>query len=340
MIEATHPAVSVVFNVKGNQMSLTRSLVIIATLLLSVPAWAGVAVEPFEGISNYSLIVTDDANLGSGVHIHGGLYVGGDLTYSGANTSVGSDISDDSTGLVVAGDINATQQLDLMGTNYYIGGSSSVALNNAGDEVTSNPVSSDDIQSLIETSQALSELEDSGVTVNASDINGITFTLTEGELNVINLDASTASYLSTQNAALIFSGFTSDTYLLINYDLSTDLTFVAKILGLSEEYYSNIIWNFVGSATLTVANSVSTFKGSILAPDSSVIWQANDIDGQLIAKNLTWLNTSQSHYYTPWSPKTPTDPQSTPIPVPPVLWLFAIGLFGMMHIRRKSRAET
>jgi len=42
--------------------------------------------------SKFSIVVNGDANLGSGVHVHDGAYIGGDLTYRGANGSYGSDM--------------------------------------------------------------------------------------------------------------------------------------------------------------------------------------------------------------------------------------------------------
>jgi hypothetical protein len=56
-----------------------------------------------------------------------------------------------------------------------------------------------------------------------------------------------------------------------------------------------------GGGDLVIDSSVSTFKGGILATDSFVDWRANDIDGQLVAGELSWGNTSQSHLYSPWA---------------------------------------
>ncbi len=310
---------------------LVRILITVALLYcVAFASQASIAEEPFSGANNFSVIVTGNANFGSGVHIHGGLYVGGDLTYSGSNTSTGSDLASGSTGLVVEGSVTTSSTLDLMNTSYYVGGSNSATLQNAGSELTANPeLSADTIQTALdETSAELAGLADTaGTTLDDTDFNQIMFYLVADELNVITLDET---WFLSMNSTLLFENFTEDTYVVINVDLSSDLDFYAKVAGLSEYAYSNIIWNFVGEGTLNVYGD--TFKGTILASQATVNWYANDIDGQLITSTLNWLSTSQSHYYTPWSPKT-----TTSVPTPAMAWLFILGLLAILMIRSHPR---
>lgn len=316
-----------------------RSLLALGGLLLSPASLAGITVEPFAEASEFGLVVLGDADLGNGVHVDGGLYVGGDLTLSGGNTQIGIQLEDGSDALVVEGSITSSQDIKMSDNNYYVGGDNDANMQNVGEELESNPVTLDSgetVESLfIAKSEELSELEDTGATFDTSDINDISIELESGELNVVSLDDISGAFLGTQNAALSFEGMTTDTYLVINYDLSDDFTFVARVNGLSSEYNSNIIWNFTGDSTLTFANTVSSFQGSILAPESSVVWEANNMDGTLVAASLDWNSGGESHFYSPWSQQAATTP--TPIPVPPALWLFALGGTLLVRQVRQSR---
>lgn len=249
---------------------------------------------------NFSIIVKENANLGSGVHVHGGAYIGGDLSYTGANGSYGSRLNNGEIGLYVNGKVEASQRLDLMGKNYYSGTRINAPLQNPGEEVEI-AVNNDSFFDLIKDKSAgMANLLDTGVDINSRDINRIEFNLIPDQFNVVNLNALNASYLTTQNANLMFSNFTENTFLVINYTLQDTMRFKAKNQNMPSYAYDNIVWNFVGDSSLMIENSVSTFKGTILAVDSDVEWKANDIDGQLVAKSLDWSNTSQSHFYTPW----------------------------------------
>lgn len=250
---------------------------------------------------NFSIIVGGDANLGSGVHVHGGLYTGGDLRYIGANGSYGSRLDSGDLGLYVNGSIIANQRLDLMGKDYYVNGTFTGPTQNVGskrDAAAENGATLfNEFQSI---SSAMSKMADTGVTVDSRDFNRIQFNLVPDTLNVINLDQMSASYLSQNNANLMFSNFTENTFLVVNYTYQDAMRFKAKNQNMPHYAYDNIVWNFIGDGELIVDQSVSTFKGSILAMDSHVDWEANDHDGQLVAQSLLWERTSQSHYYSPW----------------------------------------
>jgi len=303
-----------------------------ALFLAPAAATAGLFTEPFAGASDFSLLVTGDANLGSGVHVHGGGYVGGNLSVTGSNTSVGSDLPASGLGVFVGGNVYGNQQLALMTRDYYVGGNLDATLQNPGSQLASPPFDAAAVAGQVDAKSAeLAALGDTGVVVDSSDTNRIGINLNPGRLNVINWDDISAPFLSNGNANLIFNGFTDDTFLVINYDLGAGgLDFAAKNQGLDQSVYDNLIWNFVGDSGLLVGNTVSTFKGSLLATDSHLDWQANDIDGQLIAESLTWSsNTSQSHLYTPWQADAGAE-----IPAPGNLLLVLLGSVGLLATRR------
>ncbi|QJR81931.1 choice-of-anchor A family protein [Alteromonas pelagimontana] len=310
-------------------MKRVRSVIAIVGSLLAGQATAGIISAPFAGASDYSIVVSGNADLGSGVHVHGGAYIGGDLTLNGGNMSVGSDSH---TGLYVGGSILSNQRIDLMNNDYRIRGTNAAYFQNAGSLLKNSTMDSVDVASAIQAkADALADLEDTGVTVHDSDWNQIKIDLVADTLNVMNWDATNASFLTSQNANLMFNNFTDDTFLVINYTMEDDFTFAAKNQNLPASTYANVLWNFIGDDQLTIANSVSTFKGSILAANSNVNWQANDIDGQLLAAGLTWKNTSQSHYYIPWQDETDVE-----VAEPTVLMMFILTMGALVARRRKT----
>ena len=299
---------------------------------------------------NFSIVVGDDANLGAGVHVHGGLYTGGDLYYKGANGSYGSRLDQGDLGLYVNGSVMTNQRLDLMGKDYYVNGTFNAKVQNPGQQreygADNGGTLFNEFSSL---SDKMSKMSDRGVTVDSRDFNRIEFNLTPDTLNVINLDQLSASYLTQRNANLMFSNFTENTFLVINYTYQDAMRLKAKNQNMPSYAYDNIVWNFIGDGHLTVDQSVSTFKGSILATDSHVEWKANDIDGQLITESLTWIRSSQSHYYSPWdnwskfyedipSPPTGLEPGDVSIAsIGGLVFAFMLPLFYLPLSRRLSK---
>jgi len=297
-----------------------------AGCLCSSQSFAGLMSAPFADASDYSIIVSGNANLGRGVHIHGGAYIYGDLTLSGDNMSVGSDSN---TGLFVGGSILSNHRIDLMSNDYRVVGINAGYFQNAGTELTYSPVENVDVAAALRAkSSQLGALTDNGATVNDTDWNQVRVNLTADTLNVLNWDSSNASFLGSGNTNLLFDNFTDDTFVVINYTFEDAFTFAAKNQNLQSSMYDNVIWNFIGDSEVTVGNTVSTFKGSILAAQSNIDWQANDIDGQLLSGGLTWQNTSQSHYFVPWQ-----DEPEVEVSEPTLLFLFPLMAVGFLRRR-------
>ena len=324
--------------------SFKRQLFTLVAALLPVFAVAGPLTEPFAGASNFSMIVAGDANLGSGVHVHGGGYIGGNLSLDGSNGGFGQALPADSLGLFVGGNLvsngGGSPQIALFNQDYYIGGSTDgFFLQNPGMHVNIDPFAGLPIATVLNRKSAeLAAQSATGATIDASDSNHIRISVTPGITNVLHLNRENAGFLSNQNSNINFLNMTDDTQVIINVDTGSGLTFRAKNQNLAASMFDNVIWNFTGHGDLTFANSVSTFKGSILAPDRLVNWQANDIDGQLLVGDLNWRQTSQSHYYQPWSPGTP--PLQF-IPEPSSWMLLGLGLaLSLLVLRRRANLQS
>lgn len=323
----------------------TRARILFAAIAVSAFASASRAEllsAPFDGISNFSLVVVGDANLGSGVHVHGGGYIGGNLTVGGSNGGFGQDLPAGSLGLFVGGNINSSsagsKQIALFNKDYYVGGSISGAhFQNPGAALGANPLAPNTPVSISASLGAkaglLGAATSFGATIDVSDFNAIKFNLTAGAFNVINLDSSFETYFSQSNRNVQFSNFTEGTKVLINYTGDGELSFAAKNQNVGSSLFDDVIWNFMGDSKITFENSVSTFKGTIFAPDSEIVWNANDIDGQLVAGSLKWANTSQSHFFTPWTP-------FQPIPEPSAYGLVGAALLLGISVARRRAARS
>lgn len=317
----------------------------ILALSLSGSAMATAITDtPFPSARNFSMIVTGTASLGSGQHVHGAAYVGANLSLTGSNMEVSMDNKPTPAGLVVGGNVQvgaSGSQIAMHNTGYFVGGTAPGVTFRNGTRLSSNPVESlaSISQGLSDKSAQLKNLTSTGVVIDKTNANNVKINLQAGAVNVLSLNSSNGSFLADQNGNLTFNNFTAGTKVVINYDLSSNLNFRTKIQDMGQAYYDDIIWNFIGKATLNVANSVSTFQGSIFAPDASITWSANDLNGQLVANNLNWRNTSEIHFYQPWTASSSGGGTGggTPVPAPGVLLLM---LPELVFLARLSRANS
>ncbi|WP_017445183.1 collagen-binding domain-containing protein [Gayadomonas joobiniege] len=311
----------------------------------SFSAQAALVLSP----ENFSLVVNNNASLKNGVHVHGGAYVGGDLI-SGDNASYGQDRASTGPVLYVDGSFTLGRNsknngAELFNQDYYIGDATGFKAKGSSQAVAAAQNHTNFYDLFVSQSQQWANLTDYGVTIDTTTKNNEpTFKLTSGALNVINLNDINGSFLQNNNANLLFQGMTDDTYVVINYNLNSDLTINAKNNSFQSSQFENVIWNFVGGYDLTFNPNVSTWEGSIYATDAKVNWLANDIDGQLVADSLSWNKTSQSHFYVPdWEnftatvagPSTSTHP--VPVPEPSMFVLLSLALIGMYFIQSKKQ---
>lgn len=308
-------------------------------LFAAAPLFGQLEYEPFTGAANYSIIVRHNATF-AGTHVALGGIVGGNFTMKpSANMEFGNRISD-GFALHVGGTVSSQGggQIALFGNDYYFAnGAGGVTLQNPGTALASSPlpVSVDTLfNGLIAKSNEFNNAASFGAVNATSLVNGnkLTLTVQAGMTNVFTVDASLASLLADQNAEVHVAGvLDGDTRLVVNYaGAGGALAFKAKTLGLNNTTYDQVIWNFTDVSTLTFTGD--TFHGSIFAPTSNVVWNANDLDGQLVAANYESLSQREIHAFEFWSDRPPS---FTPVPEPSTYAIAgALLLIGAAGVRR------
>lgn len=319
-------------------------------VVASVSAPAQLTYEPFANAQNYSIIVRHDATF-AGIHVALGGLIGGNLTMkAGANMEFGNRLSD-GFALYVGGNIQPLGggQIALFGNDYHVGGSTGgVTFQNPGAALAVSPLggSVDSLfSSLLAKSADFNNATSFGAVSATSVVNGnkLTLTVQTGVTNVFNVSTSLASLLGDQNAEVHVSGILdSDTRLIVNYvgegDASS-LTFRAKTLGLGNTTYDQVIWNFSALGTLTFTGD--TFHGSIFAPGTAVIWDANDLDGQLVAAAYESRSQREIHAFEFWDEAPPPPPlQFAPVPEPSTHALGAVVLLVGVAMWRRLRPRV
>lgn len=311
-----------------------------AALVLSILS-AGAATTlaqdiPFPGAPNYSLVVEENLTIDGSLHIHGAAFVGTDVTSNVDHVEVAMDL-DQSNGthvLHVGNNIkgNGSTQVNIRGNDYWFGGSitdANLGINPSdyGDKRDLFGASAPSVFSSIKSfSSTASGFGDSGVSLTKDLSNEKEFTVTQGVSNILNLDSSWNTYLNS-NGKISFKGVDADTTLIVNYTPGeTSFNFNAQHGDLPNA--GNVIWNFVGSGTLTMGLG-GTFEGGLIAPEFDVNWNTgNDIDGMIAAKSLNW-DGGQNHLFD-HSMVFSVVPETTTV------LTLCFGAFGALYMRRRA----
>lgn len=111
----------------------------------------------------------------------------------------------------------------------------------------------------------------------------VTFTLNDSLMN-----SAGTSYNGTAFTSIQFDVPSGVNYVINVIDATSGNTLFGSgvVFNSTETNADQVLWNFVGSDTLTVGNSSSTFYGSILAP-TSTITVASAVSGQVVAGTFT-----------------------------------------------------
>jgi choice-of-anchor A domain-containing protein/RHS repeat-associated protein len=222
--------------------------------------------------------------------VQGRVAVGGTGNFTGF--SVGTSLSDsDGTrdDLIVGGNLTYTNG-QIFNGNVRSGGTATLSSwgHPNGSYIAGNPLNFTDLKSqATSTSSYLAGL----ATTNSSTFQYGTLTLTGTKaVSVINVSGSQLSTANSINLSAPAGGV-----LVLNVSGTSDKMQYAG-MNLSGTTNSNVIWNFYEATTLTIAGI--GVKGTVLAPNATVSFSNGNIDGSLIANNVSGSGEIHYHLYT------------------------------------------
>jgi choice-of-anchor A domain-containing protein/RHS repeat-associated protein len=221
--------------------------------------------------------------------VQGRVAVGGTGTFTGF--SVGTSLTDsDGTrdDLIVGGNLSYTNGQVFNG-NVRSGGTATLSSwgHPNGGYIAGNPLDFTDLKAqAVGTSSYLAGLS----ATNSSAFQYGTLTLTGTKsVSVINVSGSQLATANSINLSAPSGGI-----LVINVSGTADKMQYAG-MNLSGTTNANVIWNFYEATTLTIAGI--GVKGTVLAPSATVSFSNGNIDGSLIANNVSGSGEIHYHLY-------------------------------------------
>lgn len=301
--------------------------------LLAVP---GSAFCADLGIANsFNAFIFGNATTYGG-HSQGSIAVGGNwnMGYEAQqNSSPRANLtSAPNAGIYVGGNVTVSGTARVIQGNAYVKGSVSNGSIDVQNGFKFNPPGSFvDLsvftnQYAYSTGQASAMDAMNGVTVGSFQ-NNLNINLANNNLNGNVKVYDLSSSLLDNYATVDFSGFNSDTTIIMNVHGGGDLRWRWTVNG---NVQSKIVWNFLDAASLTLDRQL---HGSILAPNTHVIQQSGSIDGTLIAGQWTNYNSQELHSFL----FTGNAPSSTPVPEPATLAIMGMGAAAYLRRRKAQR---
>ncbi|HVT11197.1 MAG TPA: collagen-binding domain-containing protein [Fimbriimonadaceae bacterium] len=246
-----------------------------------------------------------------------GMYVGGSVNFT-ASGSVNN-----SGNAYVNGDFHGNTFNMNGGTLYYGGSVSGVngSKVNQANTVSASTFADQYAYSVLQ-SNYLASL--GGEAINTADPNNwsVNAANQSGSLKLYTISASDLNKLRTLNFSNLGSGDTA----VINVLGATVVGFGITV-NTNTGSYSHLLWNF--STAGSIAIDQRALHGSILAPNADVT-QSQNIDGNLIADNLTVLGSVELHNGI--QAKFGGD---IPVPEPATILVALAGLAGIAFRRRR-----
>lgn len=255
------------------------------------------------------------ASLGSTPNI--GLYVGGDVTFSGSG-SVNSGGNAYVNGSFTGNTFNMNG-----GTLFYGGTATGVNGSKVNLPNTVDPgVFSDQLAYSLDQSEYLASLTSQAI--NTSDPNNwnVNAASQSGPLKLYSISASSLNLLRTLN----FSNLAAADTVVINV-IGANVSGFGITVNTNTGSYARLLWNFETATSITI--NQRAFHGSMLAPLASV-FQSQNIDGNLIAANLTVTGGAELH-----NGATSRFTGEVPVPEPSTLFAAGLGIAALLRKRRK-----
>ncbi|RVT90215.1 choice-of-anchor A family protein [Sphingomonas crocodyli] len=223
-------------------------------------------------------------NLTTNNHIDGRIFVGGDLTATGAVLDMKNPANPNGTpALTVGGNASFVNSPSVNGPNVRVGGSINGTFNsNGGGTVVTGGATAiaqqrDTLRSALTAySSHLSGLDDTQQ--NAATYDGQVLRISAPlTFNVINISGN---LLSSVNDRLQFTSLGGTTIINVS---GTSISFTRNFQNNMSSYGSNILWNFFEAETITLGD----FGGSILAVNADLTKNGNGgINGSVIVDNI------------------------------------------------------
>ena len=331
-------------NVQGFRVLGTRlfavGAAIAAVAISSGPARADVLTV--STLDQLNLLVFGSDNSSSDVQ--GRAVIGGSLSGTSNYFTNGTNAGASSyAALTVGGALGGTVNVN-DGGNVIVGGSAgTINLNGGGQALvgggfagTHNGNQKDDQTGLVIPSFKASALslsssldqQAANSTLVEVNQNSNVFTAHPNAQGVAVFDI-TGAQLQAADPTFILNGATS---VIINVDAATvslSRNFNDAAIG------SDLLWNFYDATNVTFGTE---FGGTILAPEAAVT-NNNEIDGTLVASSLTQNGKIALDDYAGILPTSNVTAQvaATTVPEPSTLWLFAVGLVGLLGVRSFHR---
>lgn len=258
--------------------------------------------------------------------VHGGVLVGGDLNWQGptifGRVNVNGNANFGNSGGSIGGTVNVV--------GLYTRPAFGFPTNAVPPTVTAMPFDFDAVQNyLLSMSSALSAITPNGTTTISFNQVHLQATNPLSTLVVFNV---TGAQMANAAGAGLFIDAPAGATVVVNVSGATDSMTSMGISLTGGVDKQHVLYNFYQASSLTI-NSIGVL-GTILAPNANVNFAGGNIDGTMIAKNLS--GQGESHWY----PFQGSLPPLTPIPEPSTIALAGLGTLGLAWAGwRKRRAS-
>lgn len=281
---------------------------------------------------DFNLLVWNNATLLNS-DIEGRAAVGGNASFN--SYSIGTHITGGTAldgAFVVGGNLTAGHGQVYNGS-IYVGGTYAgpgYNLNSAPSSVTQSNLGAAGLPFDFAAAQAAltakSQTFGAALATGDSDVlwSTLTFTGTDTNLNIFNIDALTLASVSS-----LVLDVTAGSHVLINVS-GTSANFSS--MGLAGFDSNNTLFNFFEASSLSMSGI--GVIGSILAPYADVNFISGQMNGQLVAKSFGSSGELHSHFFNNQAepPVSVPDTASTAL-------LLALGLLGLPLVRRFTQAN-
>lgn len=345
--------------------SLALTTATAAALALPVLAQTS-SITGIDALREWNLVVL--GNLESSSEVEGRTFVGGNLTGNSSNYGIRSTTSPNGQpGLTVVGDVTGSHKNINNGSGAVVGGNVSSGLNlngpnqtvKVGGTISNTNVNQNTVLSNLGTTDPafVVGLQQSKTNLTSS-LSSLSFemgTLTKNSELTIQGNRGTFNAQPGANGVAVFNITSADLDRIgeIQFNLNGADTAIVNVSGRSINLNDNflggtnnlgehLIWNFHEAETLTLSTA---WGGSVLAPLADAETR-NYIQGSAVFANLKQngemhVGTFKGGYVSPPGGGSSSGGSSSggavPIPEPGMFGLFALGVGGLIYLRRRAR---